>query len=47
VTGVQTCALPIYYTKLGSRRSDVLEYLDTAAAIGFDPREPLGNFMNG
>jgi hypothetical protein len=27
--------------ELGERRLDVLEYLDIAAAIGFDPREPL------
>ena len=35
---------PSYVAKyeLGERRLDVLEYLDIAAAIGFDPREPLG-----
>jgi hypothetical protein len=27
------------------RRLDVLEYLDIAAAIGFDPREPLGALL--
>jgi hypothetical protein len=30
---------------LGERRLDVLEYLDIAAAIGFDPREPLGALL--
>ena len=35
---------PSYVAKyeLGERRLDVLEYLDIAKAIGFDPREPLG-----
>ena len=34
---------PSYVAKyeLGERRLDVLEYLDVAAAIGFDPRELL------
>ncbi len=31
--------------ELGERRLDVLEYLDIAAAIGFDPREPLGALL--
>jgi hypothetical protein len=29
----------------GERRLDVLEYLDIAAAIGFDPRELLGALL--
>jgi hypothetical protein len=29
----------------GERRLDVLEYLDIAAAIGFDPREALGELL--
>ena len=35
---------PSYVAKyeLGERRLDVLEYLDIAAEIGFDPREPIG-----
>jgi transcriptional regulator with XRE-family HTH domain len=38
---------PSYVAKyeLGERRLDVLEYLDIAAAIGFDPREPLGALL--
>jgi len=34
---------PSYVAKyeLGDRRLDVLEYLDIAAAIGFDPCEPI------
>jgi transcriptional regulator with XRE-family HTH domain len=34
---------PSYVAKyeLGDRRLDVLEYLDVAAAIGFDPSKPL------
>ena len=34
---------PSYVAKyeLGERRLDVLEYLDIAAAIGFDPHEPI------
>ena len=34
---------PSYVAKYegGDRRLDVLEYLDVAAAIGFDPCEPL------
>ena len=34
---------PSYVAKYegGDRRVDVLEYLDVAAAIGFDPCEPL------
>jgi len=34
---------PSYVAKyeLGDRRLDVLEYLDIAAAIGFDPWKPL------
>jgi transcriptional regulator with XRE-family HTH domain len=34
---------PSYVAKYegGDRRLDVLEYLDVAAAIGFDPLEPL------
>ena len=39
---------PSYIAKyeLGERRLDVLEYLDIAAAIGFDPREALGALLN-
>jgi len=35
---------PSYVAKyeLGERRLDLLEYIDIAEAIGFDPREPLG-----
>ena len=38
---------PSYVAKyeLGERRLDVLEYLDIAAATGFDPREPLGELL--
>ena len=38
---------PSYVAKyeLGERRLDVPEYLDIAAAIGFDPREPLGALL--
>jgi len=34
---------PSYVAKYegGDRRLDVLEYLDVAAAIGFDPYEPI------
>ena len=34
---------PSYVAKyeLGERRLDLLEYLDIAAAIGFDPHEPI------
>jgi transcriptional regulator with XRE-family HTH domain len=34
---------PSYVAKyeLGDRRLDVLEYLDVAVAIGFDPSKPL------
>jgi transcriptional regulator with XRE-family HTH domain len=38
---------PSYVAKyeLGDRRLDVLEYLDIAAAIGFDPSEPLRSLL--
>lgn len=36
---------PSYVAKyeLGDRRLDILEYLDVAAAIGFDPCKPLAS----
>jgi len=39
---------PSYVAKheLGDRRLDVLEYLDIAAAIGFDPREPMRSLVS-
>jgi transcriptional regulator with XRE-family HTH domain len=38
---------PSYVAKyeLGDRRLDILEYLDIAAAIGFDPAEPLRSLL--
>ena len=40
---------PSYVAKyeLGDRRIDVLEYLDIAAAIGFDPCEFLPSLLEG
>jgi transcriptional regulator with XRE-family HTH domain len=39
---------PSYVAKyeLGERRLDVLEYLDIAAAIGFDPAEPIRSLLS-
>ena len=38
---------PSYVAKyeLGERRLDLLEYLDVAAAIGFDPSEPIRSLL--
>ena len=38
---------PSYVAKYegGDRRLDVLEYLDVAAAIGFDPCEPIRSLL--
>jgi transcriptional regulator with XRE-family HTH domain len=40
---------PSYVAKyeLGERRLDVLEFLDVAAAIGFDPTELIRNLQEG
>ena len=38
---------PSYVAKYegGDRRLDLLEYLDLAAAIGFDPHEPIRSLL--
>jgi len=40
---------PSYVAKYegGDRRLDVLEFLDVAAAIGFDPHEPIRSLLRG
>ncbi len=36
----------VYKVETGERRLDVIEFIEVARAIGFDPGEFINNFMN-